>query len=414
MSWGIGRPSDQEPPVVLSGLPQYAVGLMPRGDMPTRLLLGPGPSMVHPRVLAALGQPLVGHLDPEFLALLDGVQADLRRLLKTDNAVTLPISGTGSAGMETCFANLIEDGDEVVIGVNGVFGTRMADVATRLGAQVVKVSAEWGDIIHPEAVEAALGSCRNPSLVAVVHAETSTGAWQPLEEIGELARSYEALFMVDMVTSLGGCPVEVDAWGIDACYSGTQKCLSCPPGLSPVSMSDKAMAKIAGRESKPRSWYLDLSLIGSYFGGERVYHHTAPISMIYALAEALAIVHEEGLEKRFERHERNHRALLAGLSALGIEPAAAAGYRLWMLNSVAVPDGVDEAAVRRRLLLDHGIEIGSGLGPLAGEVWRIGLMGESSRSENVRRLLLALASELGADGAAAVREADAQLSRVSS
>jgi alanine-glyoxylate transaminase/serine-glyoxylate transaminase/serine-pyruvate transaminase len=367
--------------------------------------------MVHQRVLAALSRPLVGHLDPEFLTLLDGVQDDLKRLFKTNNELTLPISGTGSAGMEACFANLIEDGDEVVIGVNGVFGTRMADVAGRLGAQVVTVASEWGDIVHPEAVRDALQSCRKPALVAVVHAETSTGGWQPLEDIGDLARSHDALFMVDMVTSLGGCPVDVDAWGIDACYSGTQKCLSCPPGLSPVSFSERAAAKVAARQAKPRSWYLDLSLIGSYFGGERVYHHTAPISMIYALAEALALVHEEGLEKRFQRHERNHLALLAGLAALGIEPAAAAGYRLWMLNSVRVPDGVDEAGVRRRLLSDHGIEIGAGLGPLAGEVWRIGLMGESSRSHNIRRLLLALASELGRDGAAAVREADAQLSR---
>ncbi len=411
---GTVRPYEQERRVVLSVLPHYADGAMSGPNMPARLLLGPGPSMVHPRVLAALGQPLVGHLDPEFLALLDRVQEDLKRLFKTQNQLTLPISGTGSAGMEACFANLIEDGDEVVIGVNGVFGTRMADVATRLGAQVVKVMADWGDIIHPEAVSEALASCRNPSLVAVVHAETSTGAWQPLEDIGELARSHDALFMVDMVTSLGGCPVEVDAWGIDACYSGTQKCLSCPPGLSPISLSERAAEKIRARESKPRSWYLDLSLIGSYFGGERVYHHTAPISMIYALAEALALVHEEGLEKRFARHERHHLALIAGLSVLGIEPAAAAGYRLWMLNSVSVPDGVDEAGIRRRLLLDHGIEIGAGLGPLAGDVWRIGLMGESSRPENIRRLLLALACELGGDGVAAVREADAQLSRAGS
>jgi len=367
--------------------------------------------MVHPRVLAALAQPLVGHLDPYFLATLDRVQSGLRRLFRTENKLTLPISGTGSAGMEACFANLVEDGDEVVVGVNGVFGTRMAEVAGRLGAQVVKVQADWGEAIRAQDVRDALKACRKPRLVAVVHAETSTGVWQPLDEIGELAHEHGALFLADMVTSLGGCPVEVDAWGIDACYSGTQKCLSCPPGLSPVSFGEHALERIRGRESKTKSWYLDLSLIGSYFGNERVYHHTAPISMIYALEAALALVEEEGLEKRFERHERNHRALLAGLSVLGIEPAAAAGYRLWMLNSVTIPDGVDEAAVRRRLLVEHGIEIGAGLGPLAGEVWRIGLMGESSRAENVRRLLLALASELGGDGSAAVREADAHLSR---
>jgi len=360
--------------------------------------------MVHPRVTAAMGAPLVGHLDPFFLSLLDRVQEELRRLFRTANEMTLPISASGSAGMETCFANLVEDGDEVIVGVNGVFGGRMADVAGRLGARVVRVEAAWGDAIDPEAIRAALATCRKPAVVAVVHAETSTGTAQPLEDIGKLARENGALFLVDAVTSLGGAPVEVDAWGIDACYSATQKCLSCPPGLAPVTFGPRAIERIKARRSQPRSWYFDLSLIGAYFGGERLYHHTAPITMIYALSEALALVHEEGLEPRFERHRLNHRRLLAGLGALGIEPAAREGRRLWMLNSVRVPDGVDEARIRTALLERHGIEIGAGLGPWKGAVWRVGLMGESSREQNVRRLLLALSSEIGT-GSVTARDA---------
>jgi len=371
---------------------------------PPRLLLGPGPSMVHPKVSAAMAAPLVGHLDPFFLQLLDRVQEDLRRLFRTENRLTLPISATGSAGMEACFANLVEDGDEAVIGVNGVFGARMVDVAERLGARVHRVEAPWGQIIEPAAVRAALAQCTRPAIVAVVHAETSTGAWQPLEEIAALAREHEALFVVDAVTSLGGCPVDVDAVGIDACYSATQKCISCPPGLAPVTFGERAVARIRARRTKPRSWYLDMALIGAYFGGERVYHHTAPIVMIYALAQALELLHEEGFAQRFARHERNHRALMAGLNVLGLEAAAAEGHRLWMLNSVRVPDGVDEARVRQALLFDHGIEIGAGLGPWKGKVWRIGLMGESSRRENVKRVLIALGTEL-ASGETLTREA---------
>jgi alanine-glyoxylate transaminase / serine-glyoxylate transaminase / serine-pyruvate transaminase len=345
-----------------------------------------------------MSRPLVGHLDPYFLELLEHVQDNLRTVFGTKNAVTMPISGTGSAGMETCFANLVEDGDEVVIVQNGVFGTRMCDVATRLGARVEKVEVEWGRVVEPADVEAAIGRCRKPKIVAVVHAETSTGAWQPLRELSRLAHEADALFLVDCVTSLAGCPVNVDDLAIDAAYSGTQKCLSCPPGLSPVTFSERAMAAVKARKTKPRSWYLDLGLIGAYFGSQRLYHHTAPISMIYALAEALAIVLEEGLEDRYLRHERNHHALLAGLAALGIHAASQEGHRLWMLNCVNVPSGVDEAAMRRRLLLDHGIEIGAGLGPMAGKVWRIGLMGESSRPANVRRVLLAIESELRREG----------------
>jgi alanine-glyoxylate transaminase/serine-glyoxylate transaminase/serine-pyruvate transaminase len=365
---------------------------------PSRLLLGPGPSMVNARVYAAMAKPQVGHLDPWFLELLEHVQKSLRTVFGTTNAVTLPISGTGSAGMEACFANLVEDGDEVVVVVAGVFGTRMCDVATRLGARVEKVEVEWGRVADPSDVAAAIARCSSPKIVAVVHAETSTGAWQPLREISRLAHEAGALFLVDCVTSLGGCPVEADDLAIDAAYSGTQKCLSCPPGLSPVTFSESALEKVRARRTKPRSWYLDLGLIGAYFGNQRLYHHTAPISMIYALAEALSIVLEEGLEDRYLRHERNHHALLAGLAALGVQAAAQENHRLWMLNSVRVPEGVDEAALRRRMLLDHGIEIGAGLGPLAGKVWRIGLMGESSRPANVRRVLLALESELRREG----------------
>ncbi len=363
-------------------------------DPPARLLLGPGPSMVNPRVLAAMGRPLVGHLDPYFLALLDSVQDDLRRLFGTENAVTLPVSGTGSAGMETCFVNLVEDGDEVVVVRNGVFGTRMCEVASRLGANVRAIDVEWGRTVDPDEVRSAVAACAKPALVAVVHAETSTGALQPMDGLADIAHEAGALLLVDTVTSLAGCPVEIDRWGADAVYSGTQKCLSCPPGLSPVTMSERAMEKVRTRSSTPKSWYLDLGLIGGYFGENRVYHHTAPISMIYALSEALALVFEEGLDARFARHERNHRALAAGLSRFGIELAAQEGRRLWMLNSVTIPDGVDELVVRRRLLLEHGIEIGPGLGPLAGKVWRIGLMGESSSAANVRRVLLSLGAEL--------------------
>lgn len=373
----------------------------------SRLLLGPGPSEVHPRVLAALACPTIGHLDPIFLEQLDQVQGALRNVFRTQNRLTLPISGTGSAGMEACLCNLLEDDDEVVIGVNGVFGTRMADVATRLGARVVAVEAEWGTVVSVDAVRDALARCKKPRLVAIVHAETSTGAWQPVPEIARLARDAGALILLDTVTSLGGCPVEIDTWGIDAAYSGTQKCLSCPPGLSPLTFSERALDRIAQRKSKPRSWYFDLSLIGDYFSSSRVYHHTAPINMIYAIAEALQIVFDEGLEARFERHHANHRALLAGLAVLGLHAFVSEPERLWMLNSVSVPEGIDERGVRARLLGRHGIEIGGGLGPLAGKIWRIGLMGESSRIENVRRLLACLALELGSTrGNEAVDAAD--------
>lgn len=357
---------------------------------PVRILLGPGPSNVHPRVLRAMSTPLVGHLDPVFLELMEETKTLLRDLFQTGNALTIPISGTGSAGMEACLVNLLEEGDEAVIGVNGVFGTRMADIVERCGATPVPVSAPWGRVIDPADVAAALRGCARPKLVAVVHAETSTGAWQPLEDIGRLARDAGALFVVDTVTSLGGVPVRVDAWGIDACYSGTQKCLSCPPGLAPISFGPRAVEALRRRRRPVQSWYLDLTMIEKYWGAERVYHHTAPISMNYALREALRLIHEEGLEPRFARHRRNHEALQAGLRAIGCEIAAQDGHQLPTLNCVRVPDGVDEAGVRRALLEECNIEIGGGLGPLKGQVWRIGLMGESCTEANVLFLLSAL------------------------
>ena len=365
---------------------------------PARVLLGPGPSDVHPRVLAALAAPLVGHLDPVFVAMMEEVKALLRFVFATENALTIPISGTGSAGMEACVVNLVEPGDEVVVGVNGVFGTRLAEVATRAGATVTRVEAPWGRVVRAEQVEAALRNCRQPKLVALIHAETSTGAWQPLEDAARLAHDHGALFLADCVTSLGGAPVEIDRWGIDAAYSGTQKCLSCPPGLSPITFGPRAVEALRRRKTPVQSWYLDLTLLERYWGEERVYHHTAPISMNYALREALRLVAEEGLAARFARHRANHEALAAGLASLGLAFASEEGHRLPMLNAVAVPDGMDEARVRHRLLDAHGIEIGGGLGPMKGRVWRIGLMGESSRRAHVLLLLSALEDALRAEG----------------
>jgi alanine-glyoxylate transaminase/serine-glyoxylate transaminase/serine-pyruvate transaminase len=349
-------------------------------------------------VLKALAAPLVGHLDPEFVRLMEETKALLRFVFQTENPLTLPVSGTGSAGMETCLVNLLEPGDEAVVGVNGVFGARMVDIVERCGGRPVVVEAPWGHVFTPEQVREALTRCRRPKVVALVHAETSTGAWQPLQEVAPIAHRAGALLLVDAVTSLAGCPLEVDAWGIDVCYSGTQKCLSCPPGLAPITLNHAALDVIRKRKTKVRSWYLDLTLIEQYWGEERVYHHTAPVSMNYALREALRLVREEGLEARFRRHQRNHLALAAGLAALGIPLAAQEGHRLWTLNSVRIPDGIDDARVRRQLLEEYNIEIGAGLGPLRGKVWRIGLMGESSTRGNVLLLLSALEDILRAQG----------------
>jgi len=365
---------------------------------PTRTLMGPGPSNVHPRVLRAMSQPLVGHLDPAFLEIMEEAKGLLRQVFQTENALTLPISATGSAGMEACLVNLLEPGDKAIVGVNGVFGTRMVDIVRRCGAEPIEVVAPWGRIVDPDDVVRALREAPEAKVVCLVHAETSTGAWQPLEEVGGAVRETEALFVVDAVTSLAGAPLFVDDWAIDACYSGTQKCLSCPPGLSPLTFGPKAVAALQRRRGAVQSWYLDLTMIQKYWGEERVYHHTAPISMNYALLEALRLVHEEGLEARWDRHRRHHEALAAGLAAIGVPLAAQEGHRLWMLNSVTSPDGVDDAAVRKTLLNDFNLEIGAGLGPLKGKTWRIGLMGESSTEANVLLVLTALERTLPRHG----------------
>jgi alanine-glyoxylate transaminase/serine-glyoxylate transaminase/serine-pyruvate transaminase len=344
---------------------------------------------VSPRVLKSLALPVIGHLDPVFLRIMDESMAMLRELFKTNNRLALPMSGTGSAGMETCFVNLIEPGDAVLIGVNGVFGTRMVDVAQRCGGQVDTVEAEWGTALEPERFREALSN-KPYKLVAVVHAETSTGVLQPLEQLSKLVHEHDSLFIVDAVTSLGGTPVRVDEWGIDACYSGTQKCLSCPPGLSPVTFNERALEIVRRRKTKVQSWYLDLSMIEKYWGDERVYHHTAPISMNYGLHEALRIVLEEGLEGSWRRHREVHQAFIREMRKLELEPAVVEAIRAPMINAVRIPEGVGDARVRQRLYDEFNIEIGAGLGPLKGKIWRVGLMGHGARVENVELLAGAL------------------------
>jgi alanine-glyoxylate transaminase/serine-glyoxylate transaminase/serine-pyruvate transaminase len=357
-----------------------------------RLLLGPGPSNPHPRVLAALSRPLLGHLDPAFLALLDETQARLRTLFGTANALTLPLSATGSGGMEACLANLLEPGERAVIGVAGVFGERMCEVARRIGAEVERVETEPGTALPTGAMAAAIARVR-PRVVAFVHAETSTGVLQPVEAIAAAARDAGALLVLDCVTSLGGVPVTLDAWGVDAAYSGTQKCLSCPPGLSPVSFSARAVERVRARRKPVQSWYLDVTLLSAYYGSERVYHHTAPISMVYGLAEALRVIEEEGMPARERRHRAAAEALLERLAPLGFRPLVAPELRLPTLTTLRLPEAVlarGEAKLRRALLDGHGIEVGGGLGKLAGAVWRVGLMGENARVEHVERLAGAL------------------------
>lgn len=361
---------------------------------PKRLLMGPGPSEVAPSVLHAMSQPLVGHLDPVFIKMMEEIKAMLRAIFQTKNEMTFPVSGTGSAGMEFCCVNLIEPGDEVIIGVNGVFGVRMCDVAERCGARVTKVESPWGQIITPQQIAAALKKVSKPKLVAIVHAETSTGVLTPVEEISRLVHDAGALFLLDTVTSLGGCPVCVDDWQVDAVYSGTQKCLSTPPGLSPVSLSPRALEAASQRKTKVQSWYLDVNLLSSYWGQERVYHHTAPITMNYGLHEALRLVLQEGLANRWQRHQQNHLLLKKRLAELGLEIVSQPGHQLWQLNAVGVPAGADESAVRKQLLADHNIEIGAGLGPLKGKIWRIGLMGATSTAQNAETFLNALRAAL--------------------
>ena len=356
---------------------------------PNRLLLGPGPSDAAPSVLTALSKPLLGHLDPAFIGMMEEIKSMLRQIFQTENEMTFPVSGTGSAGMEFCFVNLIEPGDDVVVCINGVFGMRMADLAIRCGANVMKVEAPWGEIIRPEQVKEAVAG-KSPKLIALVHAETSTGALTPAEEISKIAHDAGALMLLDTVTSLGGCEVDIDGWSIDAVYSGTQKCLSCPPGLAPVSLSPKALKIANNRKTQVQSWYLDVNLLSGYWGTERVYHHTAPISMNYALHESLRLVLEEGLQTRWARHKANHEKLVAGLKKLGLGIASQEGHQLWQLNAVTVPEETDEAQVRKRLLEEYQIEVGAGLGPMKGKIWRVGLMGESSTAENVDRYLDAM------------------------
>jgi alanine-glyoxylate transaminase/serine-glyoxylate transaminase/serine-pyruvate transaminase len=357
-----------------------------------RILLGPGPSPVPQRVLRAMAAPTLGHLDPQYLGILDATCHMLRLVFGTTNPVTFPVSGTGMAGMECVAVNLIEPGDEVLVCINGVFGTRMKDVMERCGARVHTVEVPWGEVFALEQIATALEQHPKTRLVGIVHAETSTGAHQPLEGLGDLVHGRGALFVVDSVTSLGGHDLRVDEWGIDAIYSGTQKCLSCPPGLAPVSFGPRALEKLDARKSKPQSWYLDITMLRKYYleggGGGRFYHHTAPINMTYALHEALSIVLEEGLDTRQKRHAQMHQRLRAGLEASGMSYVPKRS--LHTLNCVHIPAGVEDASVRRRLLEEYGIEIGAGLGPFAGKAWRIGLMGHGATKRNVDLVLTAL------------------------
>ena len=369
-------------------------------EPPERLLLGPGPSEVHPRVLRAMSTPLVGHLDPAFLVIMNEVQELLRYAFRTSNRWTLPVSGTGSAAMEAAFANLVRPGDTVLVPSNGYFGGRMASMARRAGGTVHSVDAPWGRPLDPDDVRAALAEHR-PSVFAFVHAETSTGTLQPdVPELTRLAREAGALVIADTVTSLGGVELEVDRWEVDVAYSGAQKCLSCPPGASPLTLSDRAFERIRDRPEPARSWYLDLGLLESYWGEERAYHHTAPITNVYGLREALRIVAEEGIEARWARHRRIASGLRAGVEAMGLAMLPEPRWWLPSLNAVTVPEGVDSKRVTRRLLAEHGIEIAGGLGDLAGRIFRIGCMGHACREGNVLRLLSALGPVLRSEGAA--------------
>ena len=364
-----------------------------------RGLLGPGPSEANARVLKAMTTPMLGYLDAEFVQVMDDTVGLLRRVFGTENRLTLPVSGTGTAGMEAALTNVIEPGDGVVVGVKGYFGERVADIAARCGGVVTRVEAEWGTHIPAEKIAEAVAKVSSPKLVALVHGETSTGVLQPLKDAVEIAHQSGALFLADCVTSLGGQPVDMDALGIDIAYSCTQKCLAGPPGLSPISFSDRAVEVIQNRKTSIQSFYLDMTLLESYWHGEkRSYHHTVSMSLIYALREALRVVLEEGLDVRYQRHVHNARALLAGAKAIGLQPAAEAGYRAPMLTTLRIPDGIDDATIRKRLIVDYGIEIGAGLGVFAGKAWRIGLMGESSNERNVMLVLSALEKLLIASG----------------
>ena len=368
---------------------------------PIRTLMGPGPSDVHPRVLEALSRPTIGHLDPAFIRMMDELKELLQYAFQTSNALTMPVSAPGSAGMEACFVNLVEPGDKVVVCQNGVFGGRMKENVERCGGIAVLVEDAWGEAIDSGKLEETLKANSDAKIVAMVHAETSTGAQSDVAGLVKLAHAHDCLTIVDTVTSLGGSPVRVDEWQIDAIYSGSQKCLSCTPGLSPVSFNERALEKIRNRQTKVQSWFLDLNLVMGYWGtgAKRAYHHTAPINALYALHEALVILQEEGLENAWARHRKNHLALRAGLEAMGLQFIVKEADRLPQLNAVTIPEGVDDATVRGRLLHEYNLEIGAGLGALAGKVWRIGLMGHASRAENILLCIGALESVLGDMGA---------------
>ena len=367
-----------------------------------RTLMGPGPSDVHPRILSALARPTIGHLDPQFVAMMDEVKVLLQYAFQTQNQLTIAVSAPGSAGMETCFVNLIEPGDKVIVCQNGVFGGRMKENVERIGATAIMVEDDWGKPVDPQKVEAALKANPGVKALAFVHAETSTGASTDPETLCQLAHDHGALTIVDAVTSLGGSELRVDDWGIDAIYSGTQKCLSCTPGISPVSISERATEVIKNRKTRVQSWFLDLNLVMGYWGpnAKRAYHHTAPVNALYALHESLVLLKEEGLENAWKRHMDHHLALRAGIEAMGLQFVVDEQSRLPQLNAVTIPAGIDEAVVRSRLLNEFNLEIGAGLGSLAGKVWRIGLMGHSSRAENIMLCLASLEavlSDMGAD-----------------
>jgi alanine-glyoxylate transaminase/serine-glyoxylate transaminase/serine-pyruvate transaminase len=368
---------------------------------PVRTLMGPGPSDVHPRILEAMSRPTIGHLDPAFIQMMEEVKALLQYAFQTKNELTMPVSAPGSAGMETCFANLVEPGDKVIVCQNGVFGGRMKENVERCGGTAIMVEDTWGEAVDPTKLEEALKNNPDACIVAFVHAETSTGAQSDAETLVKLAHQYDCLTIVDAVTSLGGTPIKVDDWAIDAIYSGTQKCLSCTPGLSPVSFSEQALEKIRNRKQKVQSWFMDLNLVMGYWGSgaKRAYHHTAPINALYGLHEALVMLQDEGLENAWARHQKNHLALRAGLEAMGLTFIVKEQDRLPQLNAVSIPEGVDDAAVRGRLLNEYNLEIGAGLGALAGKVWRIGLMGHASRSENILLCVSALEAVLSDMGA---------------
>ena len=364
---------------------------------PLRTLMGPGPSDVHPRILEAMARPTIGHLDPAFVEMMDEMKGMLQYAFQTKNELTIPVSAPGSAGMETCFVNLVEPGDKVIVCQNGVFGGRMKENVERAGGTAVMVEDDWGEAVDPDKLEQTLKQNPDAKIVAFVHAETSTGVQSDAKTLCDIAHKHDCLTIVDAVTSLGGTPVLVDEWGIDAVYSGTQKCLSCTPGLSPVSFSDRAVTAIKARKSTVQSWFLDLNLVMGYWGSgqaKRAYHHTAPINALYGLHEALVMLSEEGLENAWARHQRNHEALRAGIEAMGLSFLVDESDRLPQLNAVVIPEGVDEAKVRGRLLEDYNLEIGAGLGTLAGKVWRIGLMGHASNIKNVMFCLGALESVL--------------------